>query len=91
MTIRGELFQRLADQLSEDIGWELVESGVTSDEVVDLVLPKGSPGSQFHRPLLYRQIEALRHRAVPLDLVTCLQLCEAFGWPIGLLEDEDDE
>lgn len=90
MTLRDELYQRLADQLSADIFSEMFETGLRPPEIVDRVVPRGTPGSQFHRPFLAERLEMLFGSLGKdsLDLVTCLQIAEAFGWPIGLLEDE---
>lgn len=88
MTLRDELFQRCANQLSLDIAVEMREGAMSVESVVDALLPKGSPGAQFHRPVLNEQLLNLLLHGHPLDLVTCLQLCEVYDWPIGLIEDD---
>lgn len=85
MSQRDELFQRLADVLSEDIAEEMIASDFSPEFMVDQLVPKGSPGSQFHRPVLIAQLQRLREDDEPLDLVTCLQIIETFGWAVGLI------
>lgn len=89
---RGQeaLFQRLADDLSEDIVFEMMDCGISPNDLVDAVLPRGEPGASFHRKRLKQQFEALIEHDAALDLVTALQVCEAMGWLIGLVEDDVD-
>lgn len=91
MTVRDELFQRLADELSIDIADEMDALGLSPAEVTNRVLPRGAPGAQWHRPVLLHQLELLLAEDRPLDLVTCLQVRETYGWSIGLIEDEDED
>lgn len=90
---RGQeaLYQRLADDLSGDIAWEMVDAGINPNDLVDAVLPRGEPGAPFHRKRLKLQFEALLEHDAALDLVTALQVCEAMGWGIGLIEDDNTE
>lgn len=90
MTARDELFQRLADELSIDIADEMDALGLSPAEVTDQVLPRGAPGAQWHRPVLIHQLELLLAEGRALDLVTCLQVSEIYGWAIGLIEDEEE-
>lgn len=90
MTARDELFQRLADELSIDIADEMDALGLSPAEVTDQVLPRGAPGAQWHRPVLSHQLELLLAEGRALDLVTCLQVRETYGWAIGLIEDEEE-
>jgi hypothetical protein len=88
VTLREELFLRLARDLSRDIAVELNDGEVNILQVLDKVVPKGSPGSQFHRPVLSNQLQDLKKTGAPLELVTCLQIVYAFDWPVGLLPDD---
>lgn len=92
MTVtRNELLASMAADLSADIQEVLEETGHTVEEVVDRTIPKGSPGSQFHRPFLADALTDLVEVGDPLDALTCLQVCNAMGWTIGVVEVEEGE
>ena len=90
MTVtRDELLASMSADLSADILEVLKETGYALEEVVDRTIPRGSPGSQFHRPFLADALTDLVEVGDALDALTCLQVCRAMGWTIGVVEVED--
>lgn len=86
---RDELLAALGEVLSEDIRLVIEDEEIELEDVVDATIPKGSPGSQFHRPFLQEALESLTELDEPLDVLTCLQVCSSMGWSIGIIEDEE--
>lgn len=83
---RDELLDRMAADLSADILMVMLEDDISIEEVVDATIPEGSPGSQFHRPFLAGALEDLVDTEEPLDPLTCLQVCNAMSWTLGIVE-----
>lgn len=83
---RDELLRQMAADLSADILDVIHEECIPIEDVVDMVIPVGSPGAQFHRPFLESALEDLNDAGDPLDPLTCLQVCQAMGWTVGVVE-----
>ncbi|MFN2347739.1 MAG: hypothetical protein ABR616_18755 [Dermatophilaceae bacterium] len=85
---RDELLAGMAADLSADILLVMMEDEHTIEKLVDAVIPQGSPGSQFHRPFLHDALADLVDTEDPLDPLTCLQVCHAMGWTLGIVSVE---
>lgn len=86
---RDELLAKMADDLSADILLVITEDAIDVEDVVDAVIPAGTPGSQFHRPFLRNALEDLIDADESLDPLTCLQVCNAMDWTLGIIESGD--
>ena len=86
---RDELLSKMADDLSADILLVIIEEAIDTEDIVDAVIPEGTPGSQFHRPFLREALEDLLDDDEPLDPLTCLQVCNAMDWTLGIIESGD--
>ena len=89
VTTKDELLASLGEVLSRDIHGVIEDEYIELEDVVDATIPKGSPGSQFHRPFLQGVLEDLIELGEPLDVLTCLQVCAAMGWSIGIVDDDE--
>ena len=89
--LRDEILAHLGRALSDEIAAVIREEGTDLQRIVDATIPPGSPGSQFHRPFLLDGLKELLEDDEPLDPLTCLQVCVAMDWEIGIVEVPEED